>query len=150
MRSLACLLLCVVLFSGCKKDKFTTEPQITFQRFQPDQGSNKSSLNNQPYLIFEITDSEGDLDIDTAKIFVRNTITNKLDSFNFPDLKAARGKNFKGDVQVGLFTVMGGRNLPSTQRPYVDTLSFEVYVTDLARNKSNVIIASPFYYFTLP
>lgn len=138
------------MFSACKKDKFTTEPQISFQNFQPNNGSNRSSLNNQPYLVFEITDSQGDLDVDTAKIFVRNTLTNKLDSFNFPDLKAARGKNFKGDVQVGLFTVMGGRNLPSTQRPYVDTLSFEVYVTDLAKNKSNVIVASPFYYFTLP
>lgn len=150
MRSLACILLFSIAFSACKKDKFTSEPQISFQKFQPDQGSNKSSLNNQPYLIFEITDSEGDLDVDTARIFIKNLLTNKLDSFNFPDLKAVRGKNFKGDVQVGLFTVMAGRNLPSTRRPFVDTLSFEVYVTDLARNKSNVIIASPFYYFTLP
>lgn len=150
MRLLACICIVGFLFSACKKNKFTSEPQISFQKFQPDQGSNKSALNNQPYLIFEITDSEGDLDVDTAKIFIRNTLTNKLDSFNFPDLKAARGKNFKGDVQVGLFTVMGGRNLPSSQRPYVDTLAFEVYVTDLANHKSNVIIAFPFYYFTLP
>lgn len=150
MRSLATVLFVLIIFTGCKKDKFTTEPQISFQKFQPNEGSNRSSISTQPYLIFEITDSEGDLDVDTAKIFIRNTLTNKLDSFNFPDLKAARGKNFKGDVQIGLFTVMGGRNLPSTQRPYVDTLSFEVYVTDLAKNKSNVIIASPFYYYTLP
>lgn len=151
MRFTIFLLIIIFAFSACKKDKFTTSPQIIFKKFQPNQGNNRDAITNQPYLIFEITDSEGDLDVDSAKIYVRNTLTNKIDSsFRFPDLGSAAGKNFKGDVQVGLFTVMGGRDLPSTQRPYVDTLAFEVYVTDRAKNKSNVILAQPFYYFTLP
>ena len=140
----------LLTFTACNKDKFTTAPQISFKKFQPDQGNNYGSVANQPYLIFEITDSEGDIDTDTARIYIRNTLTNKIDSFSFPEMGSAAGKNFKGDVQVGLFSVMGGRDLPATQRPYVDTLAFEVYVRDFAKNKSNVILAHPFYYFTLP
>lgn len=150
MRLTLFILIIVFAFSACKKDKFTTAPQISFKEFKPNQGNNRDGIANQPHLVFEITDSEGDLDVDSSQIYVRNTLTNKIDSFHFPDLLSARGKNFKGDVQVGLFTVMGGRDLPPTQRPYADTLTFEVYVTDLAKNKSNVILARPFYYFTLP
>ncbi len=145
--------ICIMLFAfaGCKKDKFTTAPQIVFKEFKPNQGNNRDAISNQPYIVFEITDGEGDLDTDSAKIFVRNTLTNKIDSnLRFPNLGSAAGKNFKGDVQVGLFTVLGGRDLPSTQRPFVDTLAFEVYVVDKAKNKSNVILAQPFYYLTLP
>ncbi|MEJ7627282.1 MAG: hypothetical protein WKF35_10490 [Ferruginibacter sp.] len=138
-------------FSSCQKDKFTSAPQISFKEFRPNQGNNRDGVTNQPYLVFEITDGDGDLDTDSSKIFVRNTLTNKVDSsLRFPELGSSAGKNFKGEVQVGLFSVMAGRDLPSTQRPYVDTLSFEVYVNDKAKNKSNVIIAGPFYYFTLP
>jgi len=150
MRFTIFLLIITLAFPGCKKDKFTTAPQINFKEFKPNQGNNRDAIANQPYLVFEITDSEGDLDVDSSKIYIRNTLTNKIDSFQFPDLGSAAGKNFKGDVQVGLFSVMGGRDLPSTQRPFVDTLQFEVYVTDLAKNKSNVILAEPFYFFTLP
>lgn len=150
MRLIILILIIVFAFSACEKDKFTTAPQISFKKFQPNQGNNLGSTANQPYLVFEITDSEGDLDVDSSKIYIRNTLTNKMDSFNFPALGSTAVKNFKGDVQVGLFSVMGGRDLPSTQRPYVDTIGFEVYVTDLAKNKSNVILAAPFYYFTLP
>lgn len=151
MRFAIFILILIFAFSACKKDKFTSAPQISFKKFEPNQGNNRDAISNQPHLIFEITDSEGDLDEDSARIFVRNTLTNKTDStLRFPNLGSAAGKNFKGDVKVGLFTVMGGRDLPSSQRPYVDTLAFEVYVIDKAKNKSNVILARPFYYFTLP
>lgn len=150
MRLTIVIAILIFAFAACKKDKFTSSPQITFKEFKPNQGNNRDGITNQPHLVFEITDSEGDLDEDSSQIYVRNTFTNKLDSFHFPNLLSAKGKNFKGDVQVGLFTVMGGRDLPSTQRPYADTIGFEVYVTDQAKHKSNVIVAQPFYYYTLP
>ncbi|MEZ5028727.1 MAG: hypothetical protein R2765_08075 [Ferruginibacter sp.] len=66
----------------------------------------------------------------------------------FPDLRAANKSNFKAEIDLGLLSVLGGRNLPVNQRPYVDTLYFEVYVTDFAKNKSNVLVTDqPFYYF---
>ena len=78
-------------------------------------------------------------------------LTSKEDSLIFPDLRTAGKSNFKADIEIGLLSVMGGRNLPLNQRPYVDTLYFEVYVKDFAKNKSNVLITDkPFYYFSLP
>jgi hypothetical protein len=149
-----------VLFSfilaGCGKDKFTNEPQIRFKSFSPNQASNYTQLGNQPLLIFEITDGDGDIgriaSQDTAKVYIRNTLTNKLDSLDFPVIGSGAGKNFKADVEVGLFTVMNGR-IPggALQPPYVDTIAFEFYVMDFAENKSNVILTTePFYFYRLP
>ncbi|MGB4842952.1 MAG: hypothetical protein WBP16_00660 [Ferruginibacter sp.] len=145
----------ILLFSSCKKDKFTTAPQITFKTYNPDQGSNYSNNNSQPVMVLEITDAEGDLGFiagkDTAKVYIKNMLTSKEDSLIFPDLAAASKSNFKATIEIGLLSVMGGRNLPVNQRPYVDTLYFEVYVKDFAKNKSNVILTDkPFYYFSLP
>src|SRR5689334_21391518 len=110
----------VLLFTlvACDKDKFTTAPQIKFKKFDPNQG-NSLRTSAPSYLIFEVTDGDGDLDQDSAKIVVKNTLTGVVDSMNlkFPNLGSALGKNFKGDVQVNLKSTMGGRSLPSTQRP---------------------------------
>ena len=149
-------IICTALFfASCSKDKYTTVPQIEFKEFDPNQGSNLGGIDNQPHMVIEIRDSEGDLGFidgsDTSRIYIRNMLTNRIDSPILPNLGSAAGKNFKGDIVAGMFGVMGGRDLPSSQRPYVDTLQFEVYVKDFAGNKSNVIVTDePFYYFTLP
>ena len=107
-------------------------------------------------MILEITDAEGDLgnlsSTEISKAYVRNTLTNKLDSFDFPDLSRISKSNFKADVEIGLKKVMGGRpTTPALPRPYQDTLHFEVYVTDFAKNKSNVILTDKqFIFYTLP
>lgn len=155
MRFAALLFITIILFTACKKDKYTTVPQITFKIFSPNQGSNYSDASNEPIMVLEITDAEGDLGFvpgsDTAKIYIKNLLTNKEDSMNFPDLSAAGKSNFKATIELGLLNVLGGRNLPTNQRPYVDTLHFEVYVTDFAKNKSNLVVTTePFYYFSLP
>lgn len=155
MRFTLVFAIIVLFFAACKKDKFTTAPQISFKSYNPDQGSNYSNNSNEPVMILEITDAEGDLGFiagkDTAKIYIKNLLTNKEDSLIFPDLRAAGKSNFKAEIQLGLLNVMGGRSLPVNQRPYVDTLFFEVYVTDFAKNKSNVLVTDqPFYYFSLP
>ncbi len=152
---LTAIICSILMFASCSKDKYTTAPQIEFKRFDPNQGSNLGGIDNQPHMIIEVRDAEGDLGFnvgrDTSRIFIRNMLTNRIDSPILPNLGSAAGKNFKGDIIAGLFGVMGGRDLPSSQRPYVDTLQFEVYVRDFAGNKSNVIVTDePFYYFTLP
>lgn len=155
MRFTLVFAIIVLLFAACKKDKFTTAPQITFKSYNPNQGSNYSNSTNEPVMTLEITDAEGDLGFiagsDTAKIYIKNLLTSKEDSLIFPDLRAANKSNFKAEIDLGLLSVLGGRNLPINQRPYVDTLYFEVYVTDFAKNKSNVLVTDqPFYYFSLP
>ena len=141
-------------FTACKKDKYTTAPQISFKSFNPAEGSNYNTFADQPVMVLEITDAEGDLGVsgtEAAKVYIKNMLTAKEDSIAFPDLAAAAKSTFKAQLEVGLFTVMGGRNLPTNQRPYSDNLQFEIYVKDLAKNKSNVILTDkPFIYYTLP
>lgn len=147
--------IAILFFTACKKDKYTTAPQISFKSFRPAEGSTRSDRNNPPIMVLEVTDAEGDLgDIsptERSKIYLKNTLTGKEDSLVFPDLRSASKSNFKADIEVGLFSVMGGRSLPASQRPYQDTLHFEVYVKDFAKNKSNVILTDKqFIYYTLP
>lgn len=147
--------IAILFFTACKKDKYTTAPQISFKSFRPAEGSTRSDRNNPPIMVLEVTDAEGDLGnispTEQAKIYLKNTLTGKEDSLIFPDLRSASKSNFKADIEVGLFSVMGGRNLPTNQRPYQDTLHFEVYVKDFAKNKSNVLLTDElFIYYTLP
>ena len=149
--------IAILFCTACKKDKYTTAPQISFKSFSPGEGSTRSTLGNQPIMILEITDAEGDLGFisttEQSKIYIRNTLTNKIDSnWVFPDLRSISKSNFKATIEVGLFSVMGGRpTTPALPRPYQDTLHFEVYVTDFAKNKSNVLLTDKeFIYYTLP
>jgi len=42
--------------------------------------------------------------------------------------------------------LLASSNQPN--RPYTDTLFFEIFVRDFARNKSNVITTEPLYYLS--
>lgn len=155
MRRLFFLLFLGGLMS-CKKDTFTSEPRITFVRFDRSTASSLDSQDNPPHIVIEVTDKEGDLGfvpgVDTAKIYIKNLLINMVDSTKiFPDLGVSAKKNFKGEVTISLFDIMRGRDLPYSQRPYTDTLYFEIYIKDFAKNKSNVLVTTqPFIYHTLP
>lgn len=152
MRYIILIIAVLFLFSACKKDKFTTVPQITFKSIKPNAAFSNIPFNQQviPVLTFEVTDAEGDLGYidgsDTSKVYIKNLLNGKEDSMVLPDISTVALKNFKGDISITLSTVLGGSNRP---RPKTDTLFFEVYVTDFAKNKSNVIITSdPVYYIS--
>ncbi|GAB2807063.1 hypothetical protein GCM10027043_02500 [Ferruginibacter profundus] len=142
-----------MVFVGCKKDKFTTVPQISFKSVKPNGWLSSNTAFQKdiaPVLTINVTDAEGDLGFkagsDTSKIYVKNLINNKIDSSFLPDIKTAAQANFKADITVNLFNVLGGKPGVTT-RPRVDTLYFEVYIKDFAKNKSNVIITGdPVYY----
>lgn len=147
------LLICMILVLGaCKKDKYTTEPQIKYKSINPNYCSS-TQLNPQssaiPRLTITVTDSEGDLGItssDTARIYIKNLLTNSIDSFDFPDLNSTSKPNFKGDVEVNLFNALECRSF-GPPRPRTDTTYYEVYIKDFDGNKSNVITTGdPLFY----
>ncbi len=149
-------LLIAIVVSGimaCSKNKFTTAPQITFKSLKPNTLSGNIPITGQilPVLTFTVTDLEGDLGKqagkDTAFIYIKNLLANKSDSFRFPDLTNATMKDFQADVDVTLNTnnLLQASNRPS---PKTDTLFYEVYVKDFAKNKSNTIVTTtPLYFF---
>lgn len=149
MRYSLLLTIAIFLFTACKKDKYTTAPQISYKSIDPNVVFKNLTVQVMPVLTLEITDAEGDLGFtgtDTCKIFIKNLVTGEIDStLRLPDLSGAVGKNFKAEVDIALDTriILEGSTRPS---PKTDTLFYEVYIQDFAKNKSNVIkTADPVY-----
>ena len=152
MRYILILGAIVLGFLSCKKDKFNTVPQITFKNISPDTWLTTNLDQNQsPVITFKLTDAEGDFgfnnNIDTSYIYVKNISVApfKLDSMKFPELIGLNRANLNVDVEVKIRSVLAS-TYSGGPRPHVDTLRFEVYVKDFAKNKSNVILAQPLYY----
>jgi hypothetical protein len=144
MRNILLIFAAALAISGCKKDKFTTAPQISFKDISP-QTMPSTLLNTQaesaPKLVVNVTDAEGDFGFipnkDTSRIYIKNLRINKLDSLFLPDIQTVAGKRFQADISVNLYQYMGACS--PGPRPKTDTTFFEVYVVDFAKNKSNVI-----------
>jgi len=151
MRTTLILATLVLIFTACKKDKYTTEPQVKYKSVNPNLGnSNLTSITKElaPKLTIEVTDAEGDVgrtDTDTSWVFIKNLKTDRSDSFPFPDLQTAAGKKFKADVVVNLYELL--LCIPTSPRPRRDTFYFEVYVNDFGKNKSNIISTGDPVYF---
>ena len=149
MRISLLIISILVLFTSCKKDKYTTEPQITYKSVS----ANFTSIDLGaviPDITFTVTDLEGDLGLkagsDTSFIYLRNVLTGKFDSLPFPDLKLSAGRRFEGEVTVSINKVLECKSLPSGAL-HTDTLYFEMYVRDFAKNKSNVVTTGDPVYF---
>ncbi len=143
MRYSLLIVIAILFFTACKKDKFTTAPQISYKSINPDYYfTNFTNGQVMPVLTLGFTDLEGDLGFtgtDTSKIYIKNLLTGNIDStLMLPSLSAASGKNFKGEIEITLDTriILEGSVRP---RPKTDTLYYEVYIKDFAKNKSNVI-----------
>lgn len=141
------MLLTGLFFSACKKDKYTTAPQIKYKSVSPN-FSNNDIQSVAPVITFSITDAEGDLGItdkDTARIFLKNLLTGKFDSLDFPDLRDISKADFKAEVLASVGKVLDCRPVPGGL-VHIDTLYYELYVEDFAKNKSNTIVTGATYY----
>jgi hypothetical protein len=142
MRQTLVFTIAILFLTACKKDKFTTVPQITFKSISPTDIT-IGTTSPDPVVTIHITDAEGDIGItakDTAFIYMKNLLTNHFDSVAFPDLQAAAKSKFEADVDITLSKVFKCKSLPGNPPPiHTDILYFEIYVKDFAKNKSNVI-----------
>lgn len=143
MRYTLIISILALAFVACKKDKYTTAPQITFKSINPQYWDNSNLNSNEgPILTIHLTDSEGDFGFqdnkDTSYVYVKNVsiAPYKIDSLKFPQLTNMETKNLNVDVSVMIRSLLNNSGRP---KPFVDTLYFEVYVKDFAKNKSNVI-----------
>ncbi|MBC7936679.1 MAG: hypothetical protein H7Y86_15115 [Rhizobacter sp.] len=151
MKNTLLVIFVFIGFVSCKKDKFTTAPQISFVDITP--GFVTSGLPVTappeliPKLIFKITDAEGDFGNDPSSpqdsswIYIKHLLTMDLDSLRFPDLQRAPKNNFEAEVTASLFGSIDCIE-PGPPKPRVDTVFYEIYVRDAKGNKSNVIKTS--------
>jgi hypothetical protein len=144
--------IAILFFTACKKDKYTTAPQIEFRSTNPNTAYSNLPCQFQagPIVTLRVTDAEGDLGYiqssDTAYVFIKNLMTNDIDSVRFPDIRSGAVKNFSADIDVNLCDYLSQSPRPS---PKTDTLYFELYVRDFAKNVSNTIkITDPVYFIT--
>jgi hypothetical protein len=148
MRYTLLMAMIVFFFAGCKKDKFTTAPQITFKSVSPDTWVRGTVADEFfPVLTINVTDAEGDLGFiagsDTSFVYITNLRTNKFDSLRLPNISQVAGKNFQGDVAINMKNFL---SVPDFTKK--DTIYFNVYIKDFAKNKSNVILTGkPVYYY---
>lgn len=138
---------------SCGKDKYTSAPQIKFKSVDPNTVRSGVRIDdpNIPKITINVTDAEGDFG-DTAYVYVRRILNGRLhyktDSFPMPNINPIRTKNFQADIRINGFDVLLGDSL-RTRRPKVDTLNFEIYIKDFAKNKSNVIRTDkPLFYIS--
>lgn len=128
--------------TACNKDKYTTTPQVKFKSIEPD--VYRVGQTTAPTLTITVTDSEGDLGIrpgkDTAFVYVLDPRTSMLDSFPMPDISTAAVKNFEAEVRIDMKQSIRPIRVP-------DTLYYDIYIKDFAKNKSNVMrTEKPIYY----
>ncbi len=143
----------LLVFASCNKDKFTTVPQIKYVDLTPNVAQsdiNSTNKDQAPKLIFKITDAEGDFGSnaieDSSMIYVRHLLSNKIDSFRFPDLTRATKKDFDAEITINLFDALECY-APGPPRPRTDTVFYEFYVQDAKKNKSNMVRTErPLYY----
>ena len=152
MRNTIIILFISFFAASCGKDKYTTAPQIKYKSISPNIVRSDVIIGSPdvPVIALNVTDAEGDLGFkngsDTSYIFIRNLLINRLDSFRLPDIQSVATKNFQSDILINTFDILRGTSRP---RPKVDTLYFEIYITDFQKNKSNVIkTGDPIYYVT--
>jgi len=144
------IVICFVVIS-CKKENYTTQPQISFLSITPSTWYSDIPLSTGPQLSFKLTDAEGDFgfqDTSISFVYIRleNDTLNPPDSLAFPNLPIPNKSNLNVEVSVDITSVLPPPNFPS---PFTDTLHFELYVKDFAGHKSNVIKSTtPFYFIT--
>jgi hypothetical protein len=80
---------------------------------------------------------------DTSYVYIKNLLINRIDSFVMPDIQSVTTKNFQAEIRINVFDVLRGSTRP---RPKVDTLVYEIYIADFAKNKSNKVTTAPIYY----
>ena len=153
MRFLLFIAVVSIGLTYCKKDKYTTAPQISFLSLSPNYFRSADLGFSGPVLSMQLTDAEGDLGLksyeDTCFVYVKNLSIDpfETDSIPFPDLSGISSpKNLDVKMDVELRNIRYSNN---PNRPFTDTIYFEVYVKDFAGNKSNVIkTPTPLYLVT--
>jgi hypothetical protein len=140
---------------SCSDDTvFPVEPEIEFisqsknvllQDIVPDTDS----------ILIVIKFRDGDADFgfsntDTSRVYLRDSRTNLEQSFRIPDIQASGTKGIEGEITIktgSLCCIYPDGDIPCSLRTdYArDTMIYEIYVTDLAGNQSNVVSSDAIY-----
>lgn len=136
MRIIIVTLCSLLLLGSCEKDKFTTNPQLTYKSV------NNKVLTRGQLLQFKLgfTDKEGDADsIFIKKITPQCGLTIFADSASLPDdFKVT--KQTSGDLLISYgYAVSGFRPIGDPQCSFNDTCTFRFVLQDKEKHKSDTV-----------
>lgn len=140
----------ILTFTSCyKAPSYPNEPVITFGGFEKDKAI--YTLGDSGWMYIKFTDGDGDLGIlngdSSSNIFLKNLKDTLIDNFNIPyniPRIPQKGTSISIDGTIGYKLIALFQ--PSTYQLYftqtgktVDTFSYQIYITDRAQHKSNII-----------
>lgn len=135
------LVACTLLIS-CEKNEMSKIPHITLKVFGPD--SIRANYDTA-YIQFSFSDGDADLANDTASsVYIKDM---RFDSagfirYDFPAVDPNIEDPKKGLTGIGVVLLLSPPPVPRDDSFHLavgDTTSFEMYITDRARNESNHI-----------
>ena len=148
-----CLLLALITFAACDKNTVSKIPHISLTAFGPD-SFYLSAMGGDSiaYMQFSFIDGDGDIGVDSSRsaIFIKDSRYDTAGFIKHPfpasiDASIENPRNGLTGSVLYLFT----DDQALTARPDTlhqktgDTASFEVYITDRARNESNHFTTRP-------
>ena len=150
------LLLCAALTAGsigCKKASNSPIPFISFISLSPDSVRAKA-LYDTSFLTFHFSDGDGDLGNDITQgdydVFLRDTRDSAFPLFRypFPPIPDGAINEIDGISGEGSIALLGSLLPPRQDTLHKfngDTVIFEMWIMDRAKNMSNVIRIPPLY-----
>jgi len=144
MRLIFATLFFLLVTISCKKDKFTTKPELKIKSVNSTEISGDQTLE----FIIRLTDKEADF---TPYFGIEATTTSCLSSdfvdstiFQIPD-QFIRSKNNDGDIVLDLPKVLRHSNLclGTSNEPITDTTVFSFWTKDKAGNVSDTASSQP-------
>jgi hypothetical protein len=141
MRNTIVIALIALIFISCKKDKFTTKPQLTFKSI------NTKVLDRGQIVTFTLsyTDLEGDLQdsVYVEKIEPTCPRSGFKEIYKLPNFPTAR--NSEGEIQVSFgYSVSDYPYITEPQCSRNDTCYFRFALKDKAQNISDTVKSDVF------
>ncbi len=148
-------ILMVFLLKSCIiAPDYPDEPVIEFKGVSKNMLDQDNLNTDSLFLYLSFTDGDGDLgheSSDTARnVFIIDKRTGNIqDRFKSPFIpEEGIGNGITGDIELLLFTTccLFPDNIPPCSAPEeypLDTIIYDVYITDRAGNKSNVVTTEP-------
>lgn len=149
------LLLCAALICGvyaCKKSNNSPIPAIELISLSPDTVK-AGSFRDTVFLTFSFSDGDGDLGnnaIGEYDVFLRDSRDSgiELARYPFPEIPEDAVDPVDGLRGTGAIAILGSTLSPRPDTVHLfrgDTLTYQMWIVDRAKNMSNVITTPPIY-----
>ncbi len=140
MKAKILVLAALIIMVACKKDNYTTKPQLKIKEISTE----VLRPNNALVFTIEFTDAEGDIQdsIWVQKVEPKCINSNFTARYKIPEFTAT--KNLKGEFEV-CFSYGGTSGCPLIQGPQCagknDTCTFKFWARDKAKNMSDTVVS---------